>query len=285
MLIVSTKNCINTTIEITDAIGAHMIMTEVKRFPDGELYIRLSESVEKMDVIAVGNTREDGEALEFILLLNALRENGANKIIAFLPYFGYARQHMIYKPGEAISSKMFTETLSRYSDEIVAINIHDNSTMKYSDKKFRVLSMVKGIADYFSSANIGIVVAPDDGAMEIAKEAAGYLNVEARHLDKKRIDSVTVNYLEAKFDVNNKNVLIIDDIISTGGTIKKSIKILKAMGANKIYVGAIHGIFINNSGDDIAGICEELAVTDTIYSRYSKIKISEVIGEILKELA
>ena len=285
MLIVSTKNCLNTAIEICDKSDYHLIMTEVKRFPDGELYVRVVESVEGQEVLAIGNTREDGEALEFMLLLNALKENGASSVIAFLPYFGYARQHMIYKPGEAISSKVFTQMLSEYSDEIITINIHDNSTMKYSKKKFVVISMVKHIARYFLDMNIGLVVAPDDGAMEIASEAGKILNVDSRHLDKKRIDSITVSYSEARFDVRGKNILLIDDIISTGGTIKKSIKLLREMGANRIYVGAIHGIFINNSGDDIAGMCDELVVTDTIYSRYSKVKISDSIEEIISEVA
>ncbi|EQB65082.1 MAG: ribose-phosphate pyrophosphokinase [Thermoplasmatales archaeon E-plasma] len=285
MLIVSTKNCLNTAIEICDKSDHHLIMTEVKRFPDGELYVRVVESVEGQEVLAIGNTREDGEALEFMLLLNALKENGASSVTAFLPYFGYARQHMIYKPGEAISSKVFTQMLSEYSDEIITINIHDNSTMKYSKKKFVVISMVKHIARYFLDMNIGLVVAPDDGAMEIASEAGKILNVDSRHLDKKRIDSITVSYSEARFDVRGKNILLIDDIISTGGTIKKSIKLLREMGANRIYVGAIHGIFINNSGDDIAGMCDELVVTDTIYSRYSKVKISDSIEEIISEVA
>ena len=285
MLIVSTKNCLNTAIEICDKSDHHLIMTEVKRFPDGELYVRVVESVEGQEVLAIGNTREDGEALEFMLLLNALTENGASSVIAFLPYFGYARQHMIYKPGEAISSKVFTQMLSEYSDEIITINIHDNSTMKYSKKKFVVISMVKHIARYFLDMNIGLVVAPDDGAMEIASEAGKILKVDSRHLDKKRIDSITVSYSEARFDVRGKNILLIDDIISTGGTIKKSIKLLREMGANRIYVGAIHGIFINNSGDDIAGMCDELVVTDTIYSRYSKVKISDSIEEIISEVA
>ena len=285
MFIVSTKNCLNTAIEICDKSDFHLVMTEVKRFPDGELYVRVVESVEGQEILAIGNTREDGEALEFMLLLNALKENGASNVIAFLPYFGYARQHMIYKPGEAISSKVFTQMLSEYSDGIITINIHDNSTMKYSKKKFVVISMVKHIARYFSEMDIGLVVAPDDGAMEIAREAGEILKVESRHLDKKRIDSITVSYSEARFDVKGKNILLIDDIISTGGTIKKSIKLLKEMGANRIYVGAIHGIFINNSGDDIAGMCDELVVTDTIYSRYSKVKISDSIEEIISEVA
>jgi ribose-phosphate pyrophosphokinase len=284
MFLVSTKNCTNAAIEISNKADLHFIMTEVKRFPDEELYVRIVESVKGSEVIAIGNTREDSEALEFVLLLNALRENGASKVIAFLPYFGYARQHMIYKPGEAISSMVLTEILSKYSDEILTINIHDNSTMKYSEKKFRVISMVKPLAKYFSGNDIGMVIAPDDGAMQLAEEAGKVLHVESRHLDKKRIDSITVSYSEAKFNVAGKNILLIDDIISTGGTIKKSIKILREMGANKIYVGAIHGIFINNSGDDIAGICDELAVTDTIYSRYSKIKISDSIEEIMSEV-
>lgn len=285
MIIISTKNSFDLALSVSKSMGASVVMTEVKRFPDGELYVRIAENVAWEKVMLIGNTREDAEALEFLLLLNAAKENGASSIIAFLPYFGYARQHMIYRKGEAISSRIFTEILSLYSDEIITVNIHDDATRKYSSKPFNVLSAVPLIAEYFRNSKIDMVIGPDDGAMYIARGIADILGVDADHLEKKRIDSVTVSYSEVGFDVSGKNVLLADDIISTGGTIKKSINILRKMGAGNVYVGAVHGIFINNSGDDISRLCSELAVTDTMPSRYSKIKIAGIITEAMKEVA
>jgi ribose-phosphate pyrophosphokinase len=252
-----------------------------KKFPDGEFYIRVLEDLKNKDVVVTGNTRDPAEFLEFSFLLDAVREQKPEKITAIVPYFGYARQHMIYKSGEAISAKVIIKQISEYADKIVTVDIHDESAYKYSGAQCKDFHASTSVANYYRDKGIDLVMAPDDGAYERAKEVGNALGCKSSFLNKKRIDATTVHYDMKNIDSSDLNVLIVDDIISTGGTILRSADLIKKSGAKNIYVSATHGLFINESDKKIAAICQELAVSDTIDSKYSKIKVSNRLSNYI----
>jgi ribose-phosphate pyrophosphokinase len=251
---------------------------ERKVFPDGERYFRILEDLSGKEVAVVGNTNNDSEILELSFLLDAVREDNPSKLIAVIPYFGYARQHMIYKKGEAISAKVLISSISEYADEIVTVDIHDTSSYRYSKRKCRDFHASGSIADYFREKNIDLVMAPDDGAFFRAKEVADILGCKSGFMNKKRIDATTVEYNMDHIDASGMKVLLVDDIISTGGTILRSMEIIKNSGASAVFVSATHGLFINNVDRKIASECVELAVSDTIKSGYSKINVSRKLS-------
>ncbi|MCL6014168.1 MAG: ribose-phosphate diphosphokinase [Candidatus Thermoplasmatota archaeon] len=251
---------------------------ERKVFPDGERYFRILEDLSGKEVAVVGNTNNDSEILELLFLLDAVREDNPSKLIAVIPYFGYARQHMIYKKGEAISAKVLISSISEYADEIVTVDIHDTSSYRYSKRKCRDFHASGSIADYFREKNIDLVMAPDDGAFFRAKEVADILGCKSGFMNKKRIDATTVEYNMDHIDASGMKVLLVDDIISTGGTILRSMEIIKNSGASAVFVSATHGLFINNVDRKIASECVELAVSDTIKSGYSKINVSRKLS-------
>ncbi|OWP56529.1 MAG: ribose-phosphate diphosphokinase [Thermoplasmatales archaeon B_DKE] len=263
--------------KISQYTGSDIAEVERKKFPDGELYLRVNGNIRGCDVILVSNTRSNENIIETMLLLDAVKECEPHSLTAVIPYFGYARQHMRYKDGEPVSSKVWTYLIERFADTIVSVDIHDEQTLSYSSKPFMNISIVDSIASHYAGKNINYVISPDDGGSQRAMKIAAMLGTKHFYIDKKRIDSNTVEMRIPDVDLRGKNVLIVDDIISTGGTIVKAVKLIREMGAAKIYVSAVHGIFTGDSENTIKSIADDLAVTDTIESGSSKISVAKEI--------
>ncbi len=282
MIIVPASTSMGLAAKVAKEMGATLAEVEKKRFPDGEMYVRILTEARGLEVAVIGNTRSDEDIVELLLLLNASREAGASKVIAVLPYFGYSRQHMIYKPGEPVSSKVMTKALENFSDRIVCVEIHDEETVGFASHPFSSISVIRTSSEYFRDKGIDIILSPDDGGYERAKKMAEILSIPAYYIDKKRIDAKTVEMHLPKVDFSGKSVLIVDDIISTGGTIIKAVKLLKDNGATRISVSAVHGIFAKDSDRNIEPMVDLLAVSDTIHGSHSLISVA---GDISRALA
>ena len=282
MIVVSAKNSSALAARIAKELGCGIAGTEVSRFPDGELYVRILSALADSDVVLVGDTGSDAGIMETMLLGDAALEGRPEKITTVIPYFGYARQHRRYKDGEAISSRALCKLLDAFSDSIVTVELHNEQTVGYSSKPFMNIKIVEPIASHFAESGIGIVISPDDGGAVRASETARILGIGYACIEKKRIDAATVEMKLPDVRINGEGVLLVDDMISTGGTILKAAELLRKAGAGKIYVGAVHGLFANGSGEKISKIVDELAVTDTIESRFSTIHIARNIADVLK---
>ena len=237
------------------------------------MYLKIIDDVNGEDVLLVGNTRGDSDIIEYLLLLDAIKEEDPKSITAVVPFFGYARQHMRYNNGEPISSKVFTKAINQYADRIITVELHNEQTLDYSDIPFTNIKIINPIYNYFKNKNIDFVMSPDDGGYERVKLMAAKLGIPAYYIDKKRIDSTTVKMILPEEDYMDKNILLLDDIISTGGTIMKASSMLRRSGAKNIYACAIHGVFANNSNEKIEKYVNELAVTDTIETKYILLSI------------
>ncbi|MCL5803380.1 MAG: ribose-phosphate diphosphokinase [Thermoplasmataceae archaeon] len=282
MKIISSSSSRELSLKIAVELKCDLLDIERKRFPDGEMYIRILGDFRGEDIVAVGNTRNDAEIIEFLLMLNAAKENGAGRVIAVIPYFGYARQHMIYKSGEPISSMVMLKSVENFCDSLIVVEIHDLGTARFSRKGLRNVKIVKPLVDYYSDKKIDYVVSPDDGGLERARELSGFLNAKSFNIDKKRIDSRTVTMTVPDIDVAGKNIVLLDDMISTGGTIIKATNMLKERGADKVYVSAIHGIFANGSYNEISSITQDIVITDTIFGKWSKITVAREVAEAVR---
>ncbi|MGP6207754.1 ribose-phosphate diphosphokinase [Cuniculiplasma sp. SKW3] len=281
MYIVSTQKTSDFAGKMAARSMLHLSYVEKKRFPDGEMYVRVPEKLQSQDVIVVGNTRSDEEILELLLLLNAIEEQKPSRTTIVIPYFGYSRQHTIYKEGEAISSKVLMRAISNSVDRIVTVDIHDEASFKYTDKECYDFKAAKTIAKSHRGHGIDMVIAPDDGALKRAEIVSAELKVPSTYLHKKRINSTTVEYEKQDIDVKGKNLLLVDDIISTGGTILRSVEILKNAGAKKIFVAATHGLFVNGAAQKISKVADGLSVTDTIMTDYSTMNVSDDVADYL----
>jgi ribose-phosphate pyrophosphokinase len=268
--------------KIVKSGGYEKAEVESKAFPDGELYVRIKTDLAGKDALVVCSTTHSASIIELLLLLEAARELGAKSINCLLPYFGYARQHKKYNDGEPVSSRAITRALEHSCDTLMTVDIHDEQTLGYSSKPFTNIRIEKPISDYFSKKQIDYVFAPDDGGAVKAESVAKLLGVEGKHMEKKRIDSNTVEMELPEAHLQGKNVLLVDDMISSGGTIIKANKLLRDSGVKKVYVCAVHGLFANGADARIAAAVDELVVTDTVQSSLSKISVAGSVVSFLK---
>ncbi len=250
------------------------VMPEVKKFPDGEIYVRIPEIDE--EVLLVQTTYPNEKIIELFLLQDALREMGVKRIITVVPYFGYARQDKVFKGGEAISARAMAGHISLYSDAIITIDLHAESILNWFNVPSLHLHATEPIAKYLESLGVEVVISPDKGGYERAKMVAERMNAEFDYLEKTRLSGTDVVIKPKNLNVEGKIVGIVDDIISTGGTIARAAEQLRVQGAKKIYAVCTHGLFIGYALENMKRV-DGFASTDTIESEHSKITVADVI--------
>ncbi len=268
--------------KIASVLNAELLDVEIKRFPDGEIYTRINGDVEE-EVALIQTTYPNEKIIELFIIQDALREWGAKKIITVVPYFGYSRQDKIFKPGEAISARAMAKHIQIYSDIFVGIDLHAESILSYFDIPTHHLHATVPIAEYLRSKNVDIVISPDKGGYTRAKLVAEKIGTEFDYLEKTRLSGTEVQIKPKNLDVDGKVVGIVDDIISTGGTIARASEQLRDQGADKIYAVCTHGLFIGKAIENMKKV-DDFAATDTIESEHSRISVASVVADFLKSL-
>ena len=269
--------------DLSNILDSPLAKVISKRFPDKEFYFRIVDDVKDEHVIIVQTTYPDTNLVELLLMQNAAEEAGAKKITVVIPYYGYARQDTKFQDGEAVSAKAIAALISLNADKVITVDPHKEHILDFFSTSAESCTAVPEIAKYLKQKKIDLVLAPDKGAKERAKTAAEIINCDFDYMQKTRIDGSTVEMKPKKLDAKNKTVAIIDDIISTGGTMALAIRELKKQGAKKVFVACTHGLFaadaikkLSNSG------CDEIISTDTILNNYSKVKVADSIAELIK---
>jgi ribose-phosphate pyrophosphokinase len=253
-----------------------------KRFPDDELYLRVLDDISGEEVIIVQTTYPDQNIVELFLLQDAVKEAGAKKVTVFIPYFGYARQDKKFEKGEPISAKAIARLVSLNADVVITVDPHKEHILDFFTVKTHSCSAVSALAEFLKKKAVDMVLAPDKGALDRAKKASKIIDCDFDYMEKTRIDGETVKIKPKNLEISNKNVAIIDDIISTGGTMAKSIKELKNQGAKKIFVTCTHGLFAGNAVKKLIDSgCDDIISTDTINSSFSKVKIAPCVSHLL----
>ncbi|MBN2066091.1 MAG: ribose-phosphate diphosphokinase [Candidatus Thermoplasmatota archaeon] len=268
--------------ELAKELHCPLAETIAKRFPDDECYIRIVDDISQEQVIIVQTAYPDHNIVELFLLQNAAKEAGASKITVVMPYMGYARQDKKFQKGEPISAQTLARLISAQADAVITVDPHKEYILDFFTVSAVGCSAVPELAKYLKKQSVDFILAPDKGALERAKNAADIIGCEYDYMEKKRIDGTTVEIKPKKLDAKGKIVAIIDDIISTGGTMAKSIEHLNNQGANSVFVACTHGLF---AGDAIKKLhtagCTEIIATNTIISDFSKVSIAPCIARLL----
>lgn len=271
---------------IAREMGDVLCPLESRKFPDGERYIRIKGEVEN-GVIVVQSTGypQDENLMELFLILKTIRNMGVTNIRTVIPYFGYGRQEKSFKPGEAVSAKVVCD-LIQYAgaSEVYSINLHEESICDLFNVPAYNLSAMPSIADYIGeNVDDPVIVAPDKGALGFAQEIANILNCESDYLEKIRISPEKVETKPKNLDVDGRDAVIIDDIISTGGTIVNACGILREHGARKIVVSCVHPVLVEDALLKIfAATADDVVGTDTLKSEVSLVSVASLVANALK---
>jgi ribose-phosphate pyrophosphokinase len=282
MYILGGTSAKNVAGNLANKIQQPLLQATYKRFPDDEFYVRVLDDISGEDVIIVQTAYPDQKIVELLLIQDAVHDAGAKKITVVLPYFGYSRQDKKFEEGEAISSRAVAQHISMHADCVITVDPHKQHILKFFTVPAYSCSAVSTIAQHLKEKNIDFVLAPDKGAKDRAREAATLIDCEYDYLEKTRIDGTTVKVTPKKLDARGKHVAIIDDIISTGGTMANSIKELKKQGAKTVSVACTHGLFIGGAKEKLLSAdCDEIISTDTIETEFSKVSAAGCIAEVL----
>ncbi len=262
---------------------------KVKKFPDGEIKVRFTSNVRGKDVVLVQSFygAVNDCVVEAIFAADTARDLGAKKVILAAPYFPYLRQDKRFKSGDCISIEVMSKLMSRYFDKVLIIDPHLHREKKLShlfSTKSERLTANPYIADYIQK-NIKnpLIVGPDWESYKWARKVAEKIKCENVILQKKRYTGRKVKVtLNKKVDIDNKNVVFVDDIISTGNTIIGAVKNLKKLGAKKFNCIAVHGIFVENALGKLKNVNVKVVTTNTIPNKVAKIDISGLIAKALK---
>ena len=271
---------------------------KIEMFPDSEKVIKLEDDVRGEDCFVVQSTCKpvDEHLVELLIYLDCLRRASASRVTAVIPYFGYARQDRKDEGRVPITAKLVANLITAAgANRVLAIDLHAQQLQGFFDIPVDHLTGELVLSRYFRDKKIDnlTVVSPDVGNMKIASRYASHLGGELAIVHKKRISGAEVEAREIIGEVEGRNILMCDDIIATAGTMCSAAELVRKRGAKKIYVGATHGVFVEEAlGRFSQAPVDEVVVTDTIplndaAEKLSSIKVltvSEMLGEAIRRI-
>lgn len=260
---------------IAEELGLKIASVTFKRFPDGELYARVESSEDEHVVVCSLKSNED------FVLLNLLFDAIKGDVVAVIPYLGYARQDREFLKGEAVSVRVVAKAIEERAEKVLTVNIHSEKA-KENFRKLLDVDAMPLIGKSYEGEEI-VMISPDKGSVERVKVAAKFANCEWDWLEKRRIDEKTVEISPKKIEVEGKRVVIVDDIISTGGTVIEAAKKLYELGARSVECACVHAVLADFAAVKLfsSGI-KEIVATDTLEGAFSKISVSKMLAEKLK---
>ncbi|MGC9780490.1 MAG: ribose-phosphate diphosphokinase [Candidatus Heimdallarchaeota archaeon] len=275
--------------QLAELMNADHINVTHKFFPDGERDMILSsESLDKKTIIVQSITRpQDSNLFSLLQLAYTAEEFGAKDITLVAPYLAYGAKDRRILTGEVVSIyHVFKLIRATPAKRLYVIDIHNTEVLKRREDFFHNISAMPSFGKYYLEKNLNnpLVLAPDFGAKERVSIIGKVMDAETDHFVKKR-DPVTgeTKLYPHKIDVKDRDVIIADEVIRTGGTIAKSVAVLKEMNVGRVFIASTHMMTINDAYKRILNAgAEEIISTDSLPSNYSKIQCAPLIHKGLK---
>ena len=285
--------------KIADYIGVKVADCQVTTFSDGEISVNINETVRGCDVFVVQSTNNpvNENLMELLIMIDALRRASAGRITAVIPYYGYARQDRKAKARDPITAKLVANLITAAgADRVLTMDLHAAQIQGYFDIPLDHMLGGSLLANYFNEKNIEdlVVVSPDLGSVTRSRKFANQLEGEVplAIIDKRRPKANVCEVMNLIGDVKGKNVIMLDDMIDTAGTITNAANALKEFGAKNIYACCTHAVLSGPAIERIENSAiSELIVLDTIRlpkeKELDKIKVltvAEMFGEAIKKI-
>ena len=284
---------------ITSYIGVKLADAVIRKFADGEIFVKINENIRGEDIFIIQSTSPpvNDNLMELLLTIDAARRASAKRITAVIPYFGYARQDRKDEGRTAISAKLIANLITSAGvNRVVTTDLHAGQIQGFFDipldNLFSVNELIKDMKEKTIGKNLAIV-SPDVGGVVRARAFAKRINASLVIIDKRREGAGEAEVMNIIGEVENKTCILLDDIVDSGGTLCNAAKALKDNGAKEIYSYIVHGVL---SGDALKKIekseIKELVLTDSIEAseeiknikNIRHISIAPLMGEAIKRI-
>ena len=281
--------------EIAAFLKQPLCQTTIRRFADGELFVKIDENVRGRDVYIIQPTNPPAENLiELLLLMDAARRASAARITAVIPYFGYARQDRKDQPRVAISAKLVANLVSSAgADRVLAMDFHSHQLQGFFDIPVDHLYAAPVMYEYLRKKRLTdlVVVSPDVGGLKMAHAYSQTMEAGLAIVAKRRKSATEVESMAVIGEIKGKNILLVDDLTETAGTLTAAAALLKKKGAKQILACVSHAI-LNDTG--IArlrkSVIDELITTDTVQRptidgvKIVTLSVAGLLGEAIKRI-
>ncbi len=272
--------------EISKLMGQALGDANITTFSDGEISVSINETVRGRDIFVIQSTCDpvNNNLMELLIMIDALKRASAGKINAVIPYYGYARQDRKAKARDPITAKLVADLLVKAgADRVITMDLHASQIQGYFDIPVDHLMGTPVLVKYFKGLNLDnlVIVSPDMGSVTRARKMAEPLDAPIAIVDKRRPKANVSEIMNIIGDVEGKNVVLVDDMIDTAGTITNAANAMRDMGAKKVYAAATHGVLSGKAIERIENSAiSELILLNTIDlpedKKLDKIKVLSV---------
>ena len=285
--------------EVATHLNLYLGDTTVSTFSDGEIMVRLNENARGSDAFVIQSTCTpvNDNIMQLLLIIDALKRASAERITAVIPYYGYARQDRKVQPRVPISAKMVADLITAVgTNRVLTVDLHAGQIQGFFNIPVDNLYAAPVLIDYIKKKYVSdslVVVSPDAGGVERARAFAKRLNCSIAIIDKRREKANECEVMNVIGDVDNKDTLLIDDMVDTAGTMTQAAKALRQQGAKRVSAACTHAVLsgaaierINNS------VMDELIVTNTIpldskmllCKKLKVLSIASLLGDAIKRI-
>ena len=300
MKLIAGNSNANLAKSISSYIGVKLADAQIRKFADGEIFVKINENIRGEDVFIIQSTSPpvNDNLIELLIAIDAAKRASAKRITAVMPYFGYARQDRKDEGRTSISAKLIANLItSAGANRVVTIDLHAGQIQGFFDipldNLFSVNELIKDMKNIKTNPDNITIVSPDVGGVVRARAFAKRINTSLVIIDKRREKAGVSEVMNIIGDVENKTCILLDDIADSAGTLCNAAKALKENGAKDIYSYIVHGVVAGNALEKIKNSdIKELVLTDSIQISESiknlknirHISIAPLMGEAIKRI-
>lgn len=283
--------------ELAQYLGLKLGQVSFEPFPDGEIYVQIQDNVRGRDVFVVQSVARHPNhyLMELLIMIDALKRASAKSIVAVIPYFGYSRQDRKDKPRVPISAKLVADLLvTAGATRVLTMDLHAGQIQGFFDVPVDNLYGRPMLGEAVAKMGVKdlVVMGPDLGAIKIARAYANHLGAEFAVMDKRRVSTEVVEISSIIGDVKGRDVLLVDDMCSTGGTLVRAAEVAKEGGARRVFAAFTHGLLVGEAIEKLTGSCiEKIFMTNSVplheeqeSEKIEVVSVANLFGEAVRRI-